>query len=379
MGGLGVAMQEYNYLNFVNPASVANLRVTTYTVAGQTSFLTLKDNKASQSGHTTELSYIALGFPLGKKAGFTLGLQPLTSIGYSFTNEQTDNNQIRKLTRYKGKGGANRLYGNFGINVYEGLSIGLEGAFIFGNVQKTIIESKKGVVSSTKYESDATLRGLEVKTGIQYKTNLSKGYQLHTGLAVKFGGNLKNSGEEKMYSLIYNNSGYEIPKNTLYDRSFKRDIKIPVSIVAGVGFGKVNKWYLGLNSEYQRPQESIKVDNMRYEEVLRTSFGGYYIPKINSISSYWDRVTYRGGLRFERTGLMLKGANSQQNFSSINDFGINVGLGLPLPNQLSNVNLGFEYGQRGTTTNNLVKENYFNVKLSLSLNSLNWFIKRKID
>ena len=40
--------------------------------------------------------------------------------------------------------------------------------------------------------------------------------------------------------------------------------------------------------------------------------------------------------------------------------------------------MGFEFGKRGTTDNNLIEENYFNFRLSLSLTDL-WFIKRKID
>jgi hypothetical protein len=51
---------------------------------------------------------------------------------------------------------------------------------------------------------------------------------------------------------------------------------------------------------------------------------------------------------------------------------------LPLGNRLSNVNVGFEYGKKGTTSNGLLEENYFNFRLSLSLNDI-WFRKRKID
>ncbi len=105
------------------------------------------------------------------------------------------------------------------------------------------------------------------------------------------------------------------------------------------------------------------------------------MPKINSISSYWDRVTYRGGLRFEKIGLAVDGSGTGANFTSIDDFGMSFGLGLPLK-QLSTVNLGFEYGKRGTTSNNLIEENYFNVRLSLSLTASGaqgWFRKRKID
>jgi len=118
-----------------------------------------------------------------------------------------------------------------------------------------------------------------------------------------------------------------------------------------------------------------------YEKSNRISLGGFYLPKINSISSYWKRVTYRAGMRFEKIGLAVDGSGTGTNFTSIDDFGMSFGLGLPLK-QLSTVNLGFEYGKRGTTSNNLIEENYFNVRLSLSLTASGaqgWFRKRKID
>jgi hypothetical protein len=62
----------------------------------------------------------------------------------------------------------------------------------------------------------------------------------------------------------------------------------------------------------------------------------------------------------------------------INEFGISFGVGLPMGRKFSNINIGFEYGSKGTTNSNLVKENFFNINLSLSFND-KWFQKRKID
>ena len=42
---------------------------------------------------------------------------------------------------------------------------------------------------------------------------------------------------------------------------------------------------------------------------------------------------------------------------------MSFGLGLPLGRRLSNVNLGFEFGKKGTTSNNLIQENYFNLRV----------------
>ena len=67
-----------------------------------------------------------------------------------------------------------------------------------------------------------------------------------------------------------------------------------------------------------------------YGKSSRFSLGGFYLPKLNSISSYWERVTYRAGIRFENTGLLVDGSGNNTSFSQIDDFGISFGLGLPL-------------------------------------------------
>ena len=60
------------------------------------------------------------------------------------------------------------------------------------------------------------------------------------------------------------------------------------------------------------------------------------------------------------------------NEKDINNFGITFGLGLPLGNNLSNLNLGFEVGKKGTTAADLIEESYFKVNLGLSLSD-QWF------
>ena len=65
------------------------------------------------------------------------------------------------------------------------------------------------------------------------------------------------------------------------------------------------------------------------------------------------------------------------NDTDINEYGISFGVSLPMGLKLSNVNLGFEIGKRGTTDNNLIEEKFYNFRLSLSLND-KWFRKQKI-
>ena len=117
MGGIGAAYSSTYHLNFINPAALANVRVATYAIGGLSSNLKIEDSNGSQSSSSTGLSYISLGFPIGKKAGFMAGLQPVSSVGYSFlTTKDSDNDgTIDEVTTFTGKGGASRIFGSLGV------------------------------------------------------------------------------------------------------------------------------------------------------------------------------------------------------------------------------------------------------------------------
>jgi hypothetical protein len=113
------------------------------------------------------------------------------------------------------------------------------------------------------------------------------------------------------------------------------------------------------------------VNNTTFENAVKYSFGGYYVPNYTSFSNYFKKVTYRAGFRYENTGLVIRN-------ESIKDYAYTLGFGLPMGGTFSNLNVGFEFGKRGTAKANLVQENYTNVIISLSLND-KWFVKRKYD
>jgi|TARA_B110000238_G_scaffold165250_1_gene180514 hypothetical protein len=386
MGGIGVAFNHYKYLNFTNPAANAFLRETTYSLGLLNNDLTLNTADTKQNSISTSLNYIALGFPIGNKAGFSLGLQPISSVGYSLSNNDFDaNGDLSAITLYAGKGGVNRIYGSFGIQVSKQFAVGVELDYSFGTIENSITNQRANTSLASKYKEENIIRGGAITLGTQYQKTLKDKLYFSAGATVKLGTDLNTTGNEYLYSLTVSGSS-DIPRDTVYANAISGKYKLPLKSILGVGLGKHDKWHIGLEYQNQAALESEGFTNTSnssyaYEESSRISLGGFYLPKINSISNYWERVTYRGGLRFEKIGLAVDGSGTGANFTSIDDFGMSFGLGLPLK-QLSTVNLGFEYGKRGTTANNLIEENYFNVRLSLSLTASGaqgWFRKRKID
>jgi len=382
LGGLGISTSDGYHISFANPANLANLKITTYTFAGSSNFVSVKDGVSTEKGLTSAAAYFALGFPIGKKMGFSFGLMPKSSVGYELYKENKDvNDEITDITLLKGNGGVNRVFTGIGYNIYKDLNVGLEAEYIFGNIENETIKQVREVQLATKYLNTNNLNGFGLKLGANYKKKIKNEINLYTGLTVSLENDINSDRKEYIYSLTYDN-GNEIPRDTAYFHEAKSSILKPVKTALGFGVGKNDKWFAGLEYSFQ---DALKFNTgvlttakAQYQKSTKLSVGGFYTPNYNSISSYWDRVTYRAGVKFEQTGLMVNATTNPNQYEGIDDFGITFGVGLPIGNQLSNVNLGFEVGKRGKTDLGLIQENYFNIKISLSLND-KWFNKAKIN
>jgi len=381
MGGIGVALNDVYHLNFSNPASVASLSFTTYTLAIENKNINAQNSNSSQRAAATYLSYLALGVPIGEKGGLSFGLLPNSSVGYSLISNVYDTqNVLTEATQYNGKGGTNKVFLNFGYKPFKGVSVGLQGNYVFGKIENSIINQTAAALLATKYETVSNIKGYSLNIGFQYETGLSDKVDLSLGASFDLNNTIETTGNEYLYSVSL--GSVESPKDTVLSINSIGKLKSPLKTNLGAGIGQKNKWFAGVDYSFQdalKLQGSVfnSYSKIAYDNYSKIALGGFYIPKFNSISSYWDRVTYRAGLKFEKTGLLVDATGTGNDFTAIDDFGISFGVGLPLSQNLSNINFGFEFGKRGNTNNGLVQENYFNFRLSLSLND-KWFKKLEI-
>ncbi len=384
MGGVGTASNSTIYqFTFSNPASYSSISLTTYLLAGQNRGISLKDTSGKQKISNASLSYLAMGIPLGEKGGFVFGLQPNTSVGYSLIDRVLDSNdEVLEINRYNGDGGTNRFFLGVGYEPIKNLSLGLEGEYVFGNIDNSIINRRRGVQLGTRYVTDVRIKGFGLKAGLLYKKELKEDLFLNLGATVQLENELDSEGNEYLYTASFANGG-EFPRDTILNNASTGFYKKPLKTSFGVSIGNPNKWEASIDYSFQDKIElgGNLLNNsprLAYQKGSKFSAGGFYLPKYNSISSYWDRIIYRAGIRVEQTGLMFNGTGNAGQFDAIDDFGISFGVGLPMGNQVSRLNFGFEFGKRGTTNNGLIEENYFNFKFGLSLSD-KWFRKREIN
>lgn len=384
MGGLSVYSDSI-HLNLQNPAGLAKLKLTTFSVGGNQNFNMLKTNTEEANSASTSLDYIAVGLPM-KNMAVSFGLMPYSSVGYKtgFTDPLT---AATGSKRFEGSGGLSRVFLAAGYNITKDFSIGADINYNFGRIEQEafeIIEADIDPYDVREYNK-SRLSGLSLNFGLSYQKMLNEKLQLITGVTYSPEMSLNSENEQTLSSVTWNSSGLPSFRDTeavdLGDDA-KTKYDLPSTFSIGAAISQPKKWLIGVDvtqvgsdglptTRFSVPVAISNNVDAKYSNGTKYAVGGFFIPKYNSLTSYWKRVVYRGGARFEKTGLSVKGKD-------IEEFGMSFGVGLPVGKMFSNANLMIEYGSRGTKDKDLVRENFINVGVSLSFND-KWFQRRKID
>ncbi|MFV8369056.1 hypothetical protein [Flavobacterium sp. LB2R40] len=370
MGGIAIE-QDSIHMNLQNPASYASLKLTTFTLGGTYATTELKNKTESANTRRTTLDYLAVGLPLGK-FGLGFGLIPYSSVGYKIESpgSLTENNQ-----RFNGTGGLNKAFLGLGYKITPDFSIGADVNYNFGKIETNNLEFITDIPIGTRELNKVDLSGINFNIGMMYQAKIYKKVSFFSSLNYSLESTLNSQNTRNIATVFYNSNFDLSVVDVLDDMKTETSLKIPSKYAAGAGFGEARKWLVGIGYTFQEAgslrNNYNAMGNVTYEKHSKYSIGGYYLPNYNSFTSYGKRVTYRGGFRFENTGLVI-------NSEPIDDMALTVGVGLPLTGTFSNVNVGLEFGKRGTTASNLVEENYANVSVSFSLNE-QWFVKRKFN
>ncbi|WP_299217967.1 hypothetical protein [uncultured Aquimarina sp.] len=369
MGGLGI-LTDSIHLNLQNPASYGELALTTYTLGANYNGLNL-DNAAGDDSYkdNASLDYLAIGIPAGK-FGFGFGVIPISSVGYQTNSFNSDGSE----NQFFGTGGLNRVFVAAGFKVNENLSVGLDINYNFGNIENKSIKRTDFEFESRRIDN-SDLSGINLSFGIAYNRMISEKLKLTTSIVSTPSFNLNSENSVELATVTILANGAEIVNNRTEADTEDQKLDLPAELKVGAGIGEPKKWFIGAEYIYLNASSfenrSFAADNAVFENASKVKLGGYYIPKYNSLTSYLNRIVYRGGVRYEETGLNING-------QTINEFGISFGVGLPVGRLFSNANVGFEFGTRGTTDAGLVKEEFFNISLGLSLND-RWFRKVKFN
>jgi hypothetical protein len=382
MGGVGI-LPDSIHLNLQNPAGYAALKWTTFTVGGTTSSTSFETTQDTDRAGRTTVDYIAMAIPV-KKLGFAFGLMPYSAVGYrvSATSAPDPVDGFSRYNEFDGSGGLNKVFGGAAYQITKNFSIGADFQYYFGDIETRSLTTipDASLQYGTRETNVSEYEGMSFNAGAMFKTRIKNKYEFYASAAYTPQTKLSSTINRNIATVSVSSNGSETVIDEVDLLLGDENLNLPSRLTGGVGFGQARKWFVGGDVTLQEANDlSARFDgitNVAFESSQKMSVGGYYIPKFNSFTSYFSKITYRAGFKYEKTGLVLNGQD-------INDYAITFGAGLPLSSVVgsvgsSSLNIGAEIGRRGTTAAGLVQENYVNIFVSLSLND-KWFIKRKYD
>lgn len=382
MGGISTGIRSlgsYYNINTENPASYSSIRLMAIDIGVYGNFSTQQRENIKQSNKNFSLGYLSFAVPVSQKSALSFGFKPYSSVGYRYSAPGTiDTMNINSV--YSGEGGLTKAYFGYGQQIGEHFSIGANAGYIFGKIeenQEAQYPLNSGALNS-KIENSRAINGFSLDYGIQYFTNINDDYGLVIGYSGNSGHSLRSKATQSATRTFGNETDIEdnIALDTISYKEFARqDIIMPLEHKVGFSFRKHNSWLIGGDFHYGKWSDFQEGDVAgNFEDRYGFAIGGSLTPDYTS-NRYFSLVDYRLGFRYDKTQLRI-------NEQDINDMAITVGLGLPLPSNRQStfykINLSAEFGQRGTLSSNLVKENYITLRLGFTLND-RWFQRYKYD
>lgn len=398
LGGASVSLSDYTFLNINNPASYSFLKENrpVFEADFMAQFVTLNSAGQKISTNNSNVTRFSLGLPITKKIGVAVGILPFTSVGYDISAQEQINGVGKVDYLYSGNGGLNRGFIGFGYKLIDidstQLSIGANASFIFGgieNTRKTEFPDDDAAQNSL-LKQNTRYNGMYFDLGLQFKQKLSKNLKLGVGANISTSTNLKSSREELNATYVTSFLAEQTVDTLSYTESDKGTVTLPLNMTFGasllIGDG------LEIATQYAMQDWSLYkeayANNSSYDTLKNStqmSFGIRYRPNdVFSQKPFLERTQYRVGVRYNETPL-------QYNGTALNEFGMSFGVGLPITRSsysqsnytsTTTLNIGVEYGSRGTTNNNLIKENFTNIYIGISImpsRNDRWFKKRKIN
>jgi len=379
MGGATLASRYNLQINSSNPAAYTAIDSLNFLFefGFQGRFSNFQTDISSMKTNNVNFNYFAMSFRISDKIAASMGIQPYSDVGYQVQVSDDLEHTGAIQTSYYGTGTISKAYFGMGFEPIENLSIGANFNYLFGQLNRNseVFFSNSGYYSVQRY-SQIRLRDFGLDFGAQYTIPLKDKKEIT--FAATFANKPKFT--EFATDIIQKNISYYNGQSTVADQDTlfyrgeeKGEIIFPYTLGGGLSFRKKDVYEINVDYYHQNWSESTFFGEKSnfLTDLNKFAIGAEWIPDRFSIRSVLNRMAYRAGFKYEQTYHSFDG-------HQINDFGISFGVGVPIYRSASTMNIGFEFGKRGTKDYGLVLENYAKVNFSLNLHDL-WFIQRKID
>ncbi|MDD5149236.1 MAG: aromatic hydrocarbon degradation protein [Flavobacterium sp.] len=366
IGSSGIALPSTTFINNKNPASLAFIHKNSFffDIGLKGMQTTYSSQTSTEKRNNFQFSHLAIAFPLNSKSGISVSLKPYSSSNYLISNYKMaiGNSNESYYLNATSTGGLNNFDLSYGYKIQKKITFGLTTSFYFGNIN----DNKKFTIANsiTNIDKKSYYDGIRFTLGNQVKIDSA----FDIGLTIKTPSKLSASKIQSVTTANQSETQY-VEENVNY--SDITDYYLPLEI--GVGFSKSFKKNINLTFDYEKSFWSDTNQSTVYGEFKnqdKFALGLSYLKQKQS-TYYLDKIHYFTGVNYDTGYLLISNKN-------ITNMSFSAGIGIPIDNTKSLLNITYSYGQKGTIGNGLIKENYHKIGINLSLESI-WFVKQKFN
>lgn len=417
------------FINTGNPAAYPYIKYSTLEVGGTYINSKFTGNNSSLNKWSTNFAYAALGFPIRNNGGACFGIMPYSNVGYDLKNTEDEAGIGSVNYLYSGTGGLNKVFAGYGIAPFQNrlvnfrkkhlyiddslkhlskgsykardfgskllsdLSLGFNVNYIFGSIEQTsrVVYPNSLNYNNTYRENTLNLGAFTGNFGVQTAITIdsvkqkgtTKRRQLAQKVKFTFGyfmalnNTFKANYDATVYNYILNGFGDEILRDTvLYKANQKGNITLPLEQGFGFGYKKGERINLCADFALTNWSQFVFLDNpSSLKDNYRVALGLNFVPEKFAAGNgaFFRKLNYRFGVNYQTGYISVKN-------TVVSSYAVSAGVGFPVGiGRLSSmVNVSAQYGQMGSTGNNLIKENYWKINFGFTFSD-RWFQKFRYD
>lgn len=374
LANTGIAYRSNRYLINNNPASFSGLTNQYFTMEtalrGQyISYAGNQVNVASTESGDLTFRKLILGIKVTRNWGTSIGILPYSTENYEFQSPYNIAGTTIQIADnyFQGHGSVNRAYWANSYEFFHHLSIGVDASYIFGQLnENSIIQSYPTGATLVSTTNNVNLQNLYFTYGMQLYGRIGKQWNYCLGGTYS----VKTALLAASTQLVLNNDS-AVLQNIQNQEGY---MYLPNAWGAGLSLTYKDKYTFLADYRYQNWNGVATVNTypgQGYSVVsAQRGSAGFEISKKKSFYNTRIELSYiQAGAYYENSYLQI---NGQQ----IRNYGLTTGFGVNSLKSPLAYNIVLEYGIRGTTQNNLIRENYADITFLINFGQI-WYTKGK--
>jgi len=359
-------------------------------VSGQ--ITNFKEGGRKLNANNADLEYAVAAFRLASHLGASVGLLPLSNIGYNYSTSYPVNDvtgsgfaNTTMTEVHNGSGGLHQAYLGLGWRVFRQLSVGANFSYLWGSYDKSVsAQSSDAYVSTVTKTYTATVNSYKLDFGVQWEQPLNNNNFVTLGATLGLGHKLHGDSH-----CIISNTDTQLGTSSVDTLTISDGLEIPMTIGVGLSWRHANKYVVAVDYSLQLwgnlGLPASGGSNGSYDYVVRKGLlcdrhkiavGGEWTPNAYS-SKLYNRMNYRVGASLATPYYKVNGVDGPKEYS------VSAGFGVPITNVHNSrasirsvLNISGQWTRQSLP--GLITENTFRINIGLTFNE-RWFAKWKFN